>query len=336
MILRLLGCILTAEILEYPQDANHHPSGNVGTSVIGLIVALSCNLAFLKAILGFFLGAIFFAASIVCQAVFVNKAFFSVEDAGLDDSTLSGLQEKRDRPCREIRRIDSILPWLYPSHGFGRCWYGACLRKSADFGCCGRRCISAGLFSRAVFSECVSFKKGVYDLSEKEAAIYHRNHKLKRNCAIALVIVLAVTFVGHQFSTSIWGPYSIMESTATFEDYDSFIQYMQQDISAASGYHTEEPDAVAIRIPYGTEDAPTRRLEAKNGNVVCEYIDRNETVVSLRSTPKDRTLLPITVCTEDDLRAAQQTAAVRHVIFCAAYCLECLVIAAVYIRKKAK
>ena len=97
---------------------------------------------------------------------------------------------------------------------------------------------------------------------------------MKRNCANALVIVLAVTFVGHQFSTSIWGPYSIMESTATFEDYDSFIQYMQQDISAASGYHT-------------------------------------------------------------DLRAAQQTAAVRHVIFCAAYCLECLVIAAVYIRKKA-
>ena len=61
--------------------------------MIGLIVALSCNLAFLKAILGFFLGAIFFAASIVCQAVFVNKAFFSVEDAGLDDSTLSGFRK---------------------------------------------------------------------------------------------------------------------------------------------------------------------------------------------------------------------------------------------------
>ena len=61
--------------------------------MIGLIVALSCNLAFLKAILGFFLGAIFFAANIVCQAVFVNKAFFSVEDAGLDDSTLSGFRK---------------------------------------------------------------------------------------------------------------------------------------------------------------------------------------------------------------------------------------------------
>ena len=159
---------------------------------------------------------------------------------------------------------------------------------------------------------------------------------MKRNCAIALVIVLAVTFVGHQFSTSIWGPYSIMESTATFEDYDSFIQYMQQDIPADSDGHAGEPKQSAAQLPDGIgEEALTRRLEDSNGNVVCEYIDRNETVVSLRSTPKDRTLLPITVCTEDDLRAAQQTAAVRHVIFCAAYCLECLVIAAVYIRKKA-
>ena len=111
---------------------------------------------------------------------------------------------------------------------------------------------------------------------------------------------------------------------------------MQQDISAASSNHTKEPESSAEQIPYGPEDAPTRRPEDKDGNVVCEYIDRNEAVVSLRYTPKDGTILPITVCTEDDLRAAQQTAAVRHVIFCAAYCLECLVIAAVYIRKKAK
>ena len=65
----------------------------MGVSVTGVIAALICDLAFLKAVLGFFLGAIFFAASIVCQAVFVNKAFFSVEDAGLDDSTLSGFRK---------------------------------------------------------------------------------------------------------------------------------------------------------------------------------------------------------------------------------------------------
>ena len=66
----------------------------MGVSVIGMIVALICNLAFLKAVLGFFLAAIFFAASIVCQAVFVNKAFFSVEDAGLAANILSDYKRK--------------------------------------------------------------------------------------------------------------------------------------------------------------------------------------------------------------------------------------------------
>ena len=66
----------------------------IGISVVGLIAALICNLAFLKAVLGFFLGAIFFAASIVCQAIFVNKAFFSVDDTELDERVLSDFKKK--------------------------------------------------------------------------------------------------------------------------------------------------------------------------------------------------------------------------------------------------
>ena len=61
----------------------------MGISGVGMIVALICNLAFLQAILGFLFGAIFFAASIVCQAVFSNRALLSVEDAGLSDADLS-------------------------------------------------------------------------------------------------------------------------------------------------------------------------------------------------------------------------------------------------------
>ena len=66
----------------------------MGVSVVGLLAALICNLAFLKAVLGFLVGAIFFAASIVCQAIFLNKAFLSVEDAGLDTMALSDYKRK--------------------------------------------------------------------------------------------------------------------------------------------------------------------------------------------------------------------------------------------------
>lgn len=193
-------------------------------------------------------------------------------------------------------------------------------------------------------------KKGVYSLSEKEIVIYRHNHKLKRTCAIVLVVVLTVTFIGHQFATSIWGPFSIMEGT-TFEDYDSFIEYMEQDISDESRYEAGYSGSAAVPIPdeeigagtyydeFGNEiseeEALTTRLKDKNGNVVCEYIHRRS-FVSLRYTPKDGTILPITVCTEDDLQEARQTAAVRHVIFGATYCVECLTVLLIYFKKRAK
>ena len=70
--------------------------------------------------------------------------------------------------------------------------------------------------------------------------------------------------------------------------------------------------------------------------IVCEYIDRNESVVSLRYSPKDGTILPITVCAEDDLQEAKRTVAVRHVIFGAAYCIECLAVVFRLFQKKSQ
>ena len=308
----------------------------MGVSVTGVIAALICDLAFLKAVLGFFLGAIFFAASIVCQAVFINKAFFSVEDAGLEENVRSGFKRSVIRLAERSIGLTAAflgftLPLLLADANMGLALDSVLLWGSV--GAAGFLLVYAVVL---YFLHASFLRKGVYALSEKETAVYYRNHKLKRSCAIVLAAVLAVTFVAHQLATSIWGPYSIMKGT-TFADYDSFINYMQQDIPADSDGHAGEPKQSAAQLPDGIgEEALTRRLEDSNGNVVCEYIDRNESVVSLRYTPKDRTILPITVCTEDDLRAAQQTAAARHVLFGAAYCLECLIVILIYIRKRAK
>ena len=308
----------------------------MGVSVTGVIAALICDLAFLKAVLGFFLGAIFFAASIVCQAVFINKAFFSVEDAGLEENVRSGFKRSVIRLAERSIGLTAAflgftLPLLLADANMGLALDSVLLWGSV--GAAGFLLVYAVVL---YFLHASFLRKGVYALSEKETAVYYRNHKLKRSCAIVLAAVLAVTFVAHQLATSIWGPYSIMKGT-TFADYDSFINYMQQDIPADSDGHAGEPKQSAAQLPDGIgEEALTRRLEDSNGNVVCEYIDRNESVVSLRYTPKDGTILPITVCTEEDLQTARQTAAARHVLFGAAYCLECLIVILIYIRKRAK
>ena len=338
--------LLKSTFLQY----KNHTYIAMGISVIGIIAALICNLAFLKAVLGFFLGAIFFAAGIVCQAIFINKAFFSVEDAGLDPDILSdynrkiiGLAEK------SIGLTVAFIGFTFPLI-LVDAYMGLGSDSLLIWGALGTA-VFLLIYSVVLYFLNASFlKKSIYRLSEKEYSVYCYNHKLKRTCAIFLAVLLAFTGVGHHVATSIWGPYSIMKGT-TFEDYESFIKYMEQDVpseheyganyngSATSPVPEEEIGSTVYYDEFGNEiseeEALTTRLKDKSGNVVCEYISRRS-FVSLRYTPKDGTVLPITVCTEEDLFEARETAAVRHVIFGTAYCVEYIAVLLVYFIKRAK
>jgi len=163
---------------------------------------------------------------------------------------------------------------------------------------------------------------------------------------------MVITFIIHQAMTTIWGPVSIMMGT-TFHDYESFIEFMEQDIPAepyenfyggtASLEHPipqEVPETAIYYDQYGNEiteeEARHRTLEDVNGTVVCEYQDRNESVISMQYSPKDGTVLPITVCTQDDLNEARQIASVRHVIFAGIYIIEVFTVLLVYCRVRKK
>lgn len=325
----------------------------LGVSLAGMIVALTCNFAFLEAILGFFLGAAFFAASVICQMVFLNKAFCTVGDSGLDEEVLSNFKRK------VIGLAEKSIGFSGASTGF----IFPMVFVDAHLGLVSDSLLVLGTIGALVFLmiysivlyfiNAVFLKKGVYSLSKHESAVYHHNHRLKLRCAIVLVMVLAATSIAHLFATSIWGPYSIMKGKA-FEDYESFIEYMEQDIPEPQEYYFSngEPSSEAMSVPYevdeavtyydengnpiSEEQALTRRLEDMNGNVVCEYVDRNQSVVSIRYTPKDGTILPITVYTKEDLQEARRTANVRHGVFVAVYCIECIAILVVYFKKREK
>ena len=175
----------------------------IGISVVGLIAALICNLAFLKAVLGFFLGAIFFAASIVCQAIFVNKAFFSVDDTELDERVLSDFKKKVINFAEisiglTISFIGFTIPLILPD-----AYMGINSDSMLILGTIGAAVLLLIYSVVLYFLNAFLLKKDVYSLSEKETAIYKRNHKLKRTCAIVLVVFLGITFIGHQFATSI-------------------------------------------------------------------------------------------------------------------------------------
>lgn len=171
-------------------------------------------------------------------------------------------------------------------------------------------------------------KQERFRLPEREAAVYARRHRLKRYCALGLLAAMLVTGVLHSVMTSIWGPTSIAEGE-TFTDYESFVAFMEQEMPEAmpEGQLTAPLDEVWYD-EYGNEiseeQAGTRQLTDKNGQVVCEYVQRNRSVVSLTYTPQDGTVLPITVRTQAQLDAARDLAARRHVLFGALYGVETL------------
>lgn len=85
------------------------------------------------------------------------------------------------------------------------------------------------------------------------------------------------------------------------------------------------------------EEAKHRTLKDVNGMVVCEYTEWYEGVVSVRYTPKDGTVLPITVCTYGEFTRSQRNkVSVRNVLFGVGYCVEVLITFLVYFKKRAK
>ena len=323
----------------------------MGISVVGLIAALIGNLAFLKAVLGFLLGAVFFVASIVCQAVFLNRAFLSVEDGDLEQQALSEYKRRVIRLTQQsIGLTVAFLGFTFPL-----ILVDAYVGLGADslllFGLLGAVAFLLLWAVALYFINGSLLKRGVYILEEKEEKVYRHNRRWKARCAAVLGVVLTVTALCHHVMTSIWGPYSIMKGT-TFTEYETFVAFMEQDIPAERQTYSDYGTVETVPEPtqqigqtqyydrYGNEiteeQAMTRNLKDRNGKVVCTYLDRNETVISLRYSAGEGTVLPITVCTQQDLRQARSLAASRHVLFTAVYCVEVLAVIALYFKKRMK
>ncbi|MBE6032678.1 MAG: helix-turn-helix transcriptional regulator [Clostridiales bacterium] len=315
-----------------------------GITVTGLIVALICNLAFLRASLGCLSGVGVMVVGLIYLSIAMNKAFLSVEDSGIDEAELAKYKRKVldfafVTRARTAACLGFILP-LAPMDAF----VGLGPDNLLLFGIPGA---CAALLAYAIywfFMKAYLVKKGVYVLAEREVEVYHHNRKLKKKCAVVLAVALIVTFVGHQAATTIWGPFTIMDGT-TFHDYESFVQYMEQDVpsemDAYWGEVSSVPDHdVTNYDEFGNEitweEAHRQTLEDPDGNVLCEYIKRNQSVISIQYSfsKKDGDALPITVYTYEDRNEAKDKAAVRHVIFGFVYVIEVAAMLVVYYKRR--
>lgn len=309
---------------------------SMGISALGLIAALICNLAFLNAILGFLLGAAFFAASIVFQAILINQAFLSVEDAGLSAPELSGYKRRVLRSAqRSIGLTVAFLGFTSPLV-LVDAYMGLSPDNLLIFGLAGAALFLLIYVIALYFVNARLYRTDAYRLNEREAFVYHHNHKLKRRCAFWLVILLLVTAIAHIAVTERWDAYDLSGGTQ-FHDYESFAEFMELDLDSP-GYN----GSVSAPAPSNEYDSSAyeeelyrRELCLPDGTVVCSYLSRNGTVVRIRYADND-SLLPITVVTHSDLIGGQTRFALINIAFAAGYFLEVLSAVLVYFRKRAK
>ena len=306
----------------------------MGISVAGLIAALICSLAFLKASLGFLVGAVFFAASIVCQVISLNRAMFTV-----DEEAFQSLPELNGFKRNTVRLTEFSIGLTVLFIGFT---FPLVLSDAMD------RMLLSGAIGMAAFLAIYAvvlwfvnarlLKNGAYLFSEKEVQDYHYNHKLQKILAVVLVALITVTAIIHEISTSA----SWFTEEITFDDYDSFVNFMEMDIPAYryDGHTVSEivkDDTTIYRDVYGNEISEEEfchnTLFNNDGKILCEYTRRNGLVARIEFA-SDADMLPITVyCYQYPTNSELME---RDVVFGAIYCLESIGVLLFYLVKRKK
>ncbi len=309
-------------------------------ALVGLLVAMALNFGFNRAYLGFLAGCVFYLASTACQVIFVNNAFLSVaeeEDIGTFKRSVIMLAEGVWVAAAVL--FATSLPLILFIHdsfmglsGTGWLRYGSAYGLSALNLCAIILWLTNGQL----------VKKGIY----VPKANFAHNRRWQKICALALTAVLAVTVLC-QWGLNQFGGASWFAQWRAFEDVDSFISFMEQDMeyerNVYAGTNSEPimaPDAaITYYDRYGNviseEEALTEHLY-DGEHIFASYVRRNETVQNIRYSIQNGEVQFLEVLTWDEYYRGQAQLNVFNALFSCAYAVEYGLAAILYLLKRRK
>lgn len=322
---------------------------SIGVSVLGLVAAAICNLAFNKATLGFLVGCVFFVSSIVFEAMVLNS-FLSMNAVDEHDGTMRfgmiRMAEVSFFVAGVLLSFSLPLVLLVSDSHLGLSsgsWfkYGSLFILAVA--------VLLAIVVHIVNGRLVNSERIALEGDAKEK--YQRKHRIQTIVGGVLLGVLLVTFIAHMALTAMWGPLSVMEGTE-FQDYESFLEFVETDVPGPSSFDSNQqaslPQNTAVQIApeseaaiyydeYGDvvskDEALKRTIQDGKGNTILKYTQRNGNVlsVSYSTSSKDGSVLPITVYTYDDYREGQRIVSQRNAIFVCIYVLEIVASIVVYV-----
>lgn len=317
---------------------------SMGISVIGMIAVLIGNLAFLKAVLGFLLGAVFFAVSVMCQAIFINRAFNSVEDAEINTDEILKYKYDVIMLGEKSFGLNAVFTGFASPLVMMDAYVGVSADNMLIFGIIGVAIALAVYSVVCFFVNGRLLKNGVCRPDAETEEKYFCNRNLKLDIVSNMAIILVFTMVVHFIGSAYWWSASSFADGIVFNDYESFIAYMEQDIPypnyTGSDTEVQEVEPPAYYNANGEEitedEAKTEQLYDINHNVVCEYVRRNHSVTQISYESKEGDILPIRVRTYDDLRQANAKGNMINVCFFGVYVVEITAAFAIYYKKRAR
>ena len=317
----------------------------------GFLVAMAFNSALDRALLGFFLGAVFFVAAAAVETVQLNAALLAIHDE--EGENVDAFRRAVVRGAERTYGAAWVLfactlPLLWAFHpvtinGFTVSRTG--VGVSLTFWQAALVLLAAVLlaFFAVWIAERRLVKKRFLPPEEKTEA-QRKNDRLLRTTALTLCAALALSAFINRALVGFGDTRRLAEGTE-FTDFDSFVRYMRKPVEPIYyGDAAPAPDTAVAESPlYYENDTPIYRsqtegatIEDDNGNVLCCFIWRNRSVVSWRTGPKADGYLPVTVYTQEALSRADRKAETINTVFYGVYAAEAVAALAIYLRKREK
>lgn len=309
---------------------------SLSLAILGLIAAMICNFAFLRARLGFLVGSVFYVAAAVCLIIFLIQSQAAIDDNTFDPGELNACRLAFFRIAAPVFSAQLIIlmasiPFLFVDDAYMGLSFGSWLLYGAIFAALGA--ILALVIRNLLLLSMT--KRGSLHVEEKVLG----RTRLKLRLFRSFLLVAAALFLIQLILNEI----TLVPGTS-FDNWEDYKAFMETPMTADSyGTMNAEPMAPAPdgEITYydefgneiTEEEANTEQVIGPGGEVLCTYIWRNRAVFRI-TYPGTEDMLPVTVYTADHLARENQLKQLLNISYLALYVIAAAWFVCRYHKKK--
>lgn len=269
-----------------------------GIALLGLLVALVCNFGFLMGPLGFILGCVCTAAAGVLLVIFTIEAKAALEDVEFEPELIHGSRLSIFRICcRTVTAVAVLFALTLPLTMVYDTYMGIAFDSWLLYGL---------IFAAIAGGICVTVSAVTQlKLSKKEILILPEENEKSLRLGLRFLGITILVLVGLlivQGIANIFLPEWIRNGT-TFDNWDDFKEFMETP--AGYSWYENGEQFIVENIDEYSAYYPSETITDANGNILCQYIVRNQNVTSTSfSFDTNENGLPVTVSTAQDYQRA--------------------------------